>query len=189
MGVYTHKIAQSEYSLFYRKSGKWTNYSKLYDGDLNSSPTNQADSIGLKMDMSWLPSGMRLCGVTVRLGYKRGGSNGASVWLRSTNSQGNASASYRYDLAEIQTAAGTYNVLEYHEGTAEISQGQSEAFLANENKYIVMNYSPEKTEIEVTFSYTENGDIPIYVGNSNISGLYVGDTEASAVYVGTTKVL
>ena len=66
---------------------------------------------------------------------------------------------------------------------------KSEAFLANENKYIVMNYSPEKTEIEVTFSYTENGDIPIYVGNSNISGLYVGDTEASAVYVGTTKVL
>lgn len=198
MGIYTHTITASEFSLNYRSSSKWTNYSKLYDGDATTYPTNQSGSIGLLIDMSWLPSDMRICGIRARAGAKRKGSSTFHMWLRSANKSGDQGTGY-YALTELEFDKGEYNTWSWHEligdgnvvgGSIAITAKQSENFLSRPYQYIVMNDSTEKSEIELTFEYTEaDNQSKIYVGDAKVSAVYVGDTKASAVYVGTTKVL
>lgn len=197
MGIYTHTITASEYSLKYRPSSKWTNYSKLYDGDVGTYPSNQSGSIGLLIDMSWLPAGMRICGIQARAGAKRKGSSNFNMWLRSTNAAGDTSSYYA--LATLTFDTGEYNTWSWHQligdgdvvgGTIAINAQQSADFLARTYQYIVMNESPEKSEIELIFLYTEADDqSKIYIGENKASAVYVGTTKASAVYIGTTKVL
>jgi len=91
MGTYTHTISKSnpaEFSLLYRTSGKWTNYSRLWDNDIESAPTNMTGTnvhINIKIDMSWLPSNMKLTKVNYGIAYKRTSQSIRNIWLRSSN--------------------------------------------------------------------------------------------------------
>ena len=198
MGIYTHTMTASEFSLKYRSSSKWTNYSKLYDGDAGTYPTSQSGGIGLLIDMSWLPAGMRLCGVQARAGAKRTGNSNFTMRLRSTNATGEPLPSSYYTLAELSFDTGEYNTWSWHSligddnvigGTLSITAEQSADFLSKTYQYITMNESPQKSEIELTFLYTESNVNKIYVGENKISAVYVGNKKASAVYIGTTQVL
>lgn len=199
MAVYSHTITASEYSLKYRPSSKWTNYSRLYDGDVGTYPTNQSGSIGLLIDMSWLPTGMRICGIQARAGAYRNGSSNFHMWLRSSDKTGDPGTRNYSEIAELTFDKGEYQTWSWHEligdgdvvgGTLSITAKQSADFLSRTYQYIVMNYSPEKSDIELTFLYTEaDNQSKIYIGENKVSAVYIGTTKASAVYVGTTKVL
>jgi hypothetical protein len=199
MAVYTHTITASEYSLKYKPSSSWTNYTKLYDGNVGTYPSNQSGSIGLLIDMSWLPNGMRLCGIQGRVGAKRTGSSNISMWLRSTDSTGEPGSGHYYALADMTYDKGEFNTWSWHEligdgevvgGTIEISKQQSDDFMAKAYQYITLNANVQKSEIELTFLYTEAEDtMKLYIGANQASAVFIGTTKASAVYVGTTKVL
>lgn len=191
MAVYTHTISAaagtaSEFSLFYRKSGKWGNYSYLWDGSITSAPSTQDNPIGIKYDMSWLPSGMRICGINVGIAYKRTGSGGKHVWLRSTDATSEPGVNNYYEIADPILPTGTYNENEWHTAHVDIDAEHSALFLARTTKYIVFN--GQANELSIEFEYTESDSSKTYNGVNKASAIYVGSNKGS-MYVGTTKVL